>query len=104
MSDGFHPDLWTGSAVLAVLTSRLSRTRVLVMALFWFCLANIGSALVPTFPLLLLMRILAGSCAAIHSPLAYATSTQLAPPEKRGRALALVVSGFTLATVLGSPL
>jgi DHA1 family inner membrane transport protein len=90
--------------VFAALTSRWSPPRVLVIALFGFCLANVGSALAPTFSLLLLTRILAGACAATHSPLAYATSTQLAPPEKRGRALALVVSGFTLATVLGSPL
>ena len=93
-----------GAPVLAALTSRWSRNRVLVMTLFGFCLANIGSALAPTFPLLLLTRMLAGACAATHSPFAYATSTQLAPPEKRGQALALVVSGFTLATVLGSPL
>jgi predicted MFS family arabinose efflux permease len=93
-----------GAPVLAALTNRWSRTRVLVIALFGFCLANVGSALAPTFPLLVLTRILAGGCAATHSPLAYATSTQLSPPEKRGQALALVVSGFTLATVLGSPL
>lgn len=93
-----------GAPIFAALTSRWSPPRVLVIALFGFCLANVGSALAPTFPLLLLTRILAGGCAATHSPLAYATSTQLSPPEKRGQALALVVSGFTLATVLGSPL
>jgi DHA1 family inner membrane transport protein len=93
-----------GAPVFATLTSRWSSPRVLVIALCGFCLANVGSALAPTFPLLLLTRILAGGCAATHSPLAYATSTRLSPPEKRGQALALVVSGFTLATVLGSPL
>ncbi len=93
-----------GAPVLAVLTHRWPRNRVLITALGTFCLVNVGSALAPTFPLLLLMRILAGGCAALHTPLAYTTATQLSPPEKRGKALALVVSGFTLATVLGSPL
>ena len=93
-----------GAPVFATLTSRWSSPRVLVIALCGFCLANVGSALAPSFPLLLLARILAGGCAATHSPLAYATSTRLSPPEKRGQALALVLSGFTLATVLGSPL
>ncbi|HZR41027.1 MAG TPA: MFS transporter [Ktedonobacteraceae bacterium] len=83
----FTLTLWTGSA------------RVLVLALFGFCLANIGSVLAPTYPLLLLTRILAGACAAAHAPLACATSTQLAPPEKRGRALALVAG---LGFVVGS--
>ena len=93
-----------GAPVLAALISRFPRNRILVIALGGFCLANVGSALAPTFPLLLLTRVLAGACAATHSPLVYATSTQFAPPQKRGQALALVVSGFTLATVLGSPL
>src|SRR5215469_15098548 len=79
-----------GAPVFAALTNRWPRTRVLVIALFGFCLANVGSALAPTFSLLVLTRIVAGACAATHAPLAYATSTQLAPPQKRGRALALV--------------
>ncbi len=88
-----------GAPVLAALTSRWSSKRVLISALGAFCLANVGSALAPTFPLLVLTRILAGCCAATHTPLAYTTGTQLAPPQKRGQALALVASGFTLATV-----
>lgn len=96
MSDSLTLTYGLGVPVLAALTSRWSRTRVLVFALFGFCLANIGSALAPTFPLLVLTRMLAGACAATHSPLAYATSTQLAPPEKRGRALArlLLIAGL----------
>lgn len=90
--------------VLAVLTNRWPRQRVLIVALGAFSLANLGSALAPNFPLLLLTRLSAGCCAATYSPLAYATATQLSSAEKRGQALALVVSGFTLATVLGSPL
>jgi MFS transporter, DHA1 family, inner membrane transport protein len=90
--------------VLAVLTNRWPRQRVLIVALGAFSLANLGSALAPIFPLLVLTRLLAGCCAATYSPLAYMTATQLSPAEKRGQALALVVSGFTLASVLGSPL
>ena len=90
--------------VLAALSSRWVRNRVLIIALGAFCLANVGSALAPTFPMLLLTRILAGCCAATYSPLAYTTSTQLSPSEKRGQALALVAGGFMLATAFGSPL
>ncbi len=93
-----------GAPILAALTGRWSPTRVLMAALGAFCLANVGSALSPTFPLLLLTRILAGCCAATYAPLAYTIGTSLAPPEKRGQALALVVIGLTSATVLGSPL
>ncbi len=93
-----------GAPVLVVLTGSFSRNRVLLAALGAFCLSNIGSALAPNFPALLLTRILVGCCAAVFGPLAYTIGATLAPPEKRGQALALVASGFTLSTVLGLPL
>lgn len=93
-----------GAPVLAAFTGRWSAHRMLIIALGAFCLANIGSALAPTFFPLLLTRVLAGCFAAIYAPLAYTIGTSLAPPEKRGQALALVVIGLTVATVLGSPL
>lgn len=93
-----------GAPVLSALTGRFPRNQVLVASLTAFCLVNVGSALAPTFPLLLLTRLLAGCCAATYAPLAYTIGASLAPPEKRGRALALVVLGLTVATVFGSPL
>jgi predicted MFS family arabinose efflux permease len=93
-----------GAPFLAALISRLPRNRALIGALALFCLANVGSALAPTFPLLLLSRVLTGLFAATYAPLAYATATSLAPREKRGQALSLVVIGLTVATVIGSPL
>jgi MFS transporter, DHA1 family, inner membrane transport protein len=93
-----------GAPILAALTSRWSRNRVLIGAIGLFCLANVGSALAPTFSILMLTRILAGCFAATFAPLAYTVGISLAPPAKRGQALAMVVIGLTLATVLGSPL
>ncbi len=90
--------------VLAALAGRWSRNRVLVIALAAFCLSNIGSALAPTFTILMLTRILTGCFAALYAPLAYTTGTTLAVPEKRGQALSLVLGGLVIATVLGSPL
>jgi predicted MFS family arabinose efflux permease len=93
-----------GAPVLAALTGRFSRNQVLMVALAAFALVNIGSALAPNFSLLLFTRLLAGCCAALYAPLAYTVGTSLAPAEKRGQALALVVLGLTVATVFGSPL
>ncbi len=93
-----------GAPVLAALTGRWSRNRVLVGALGLLGLANLASALSPSFPRLLLTRILAGCFAATYAPLAYAVGVSLAPPARRGLALALVVIGLTTATALGAPL
>jgi MFS transporter, DHA1 family, inner membrane transport protein len=93
-----------GAPLLAALTSRWSRNRVLIGSLGLLCLANIASALAPTFPILLLTRILAGCFAATYAPMAYTIGISLAPPARRGQALALVVIGLTGATIIGSPL
>jgi predicted MFS family arabinose efflux permease len=93
-----------GAPLLAALVGRWPRQRALMVALGAFCLFNVASALSPNFTVLLLTRILVGCCAAVFGPLAYTIGASLAPLEKRGRALALVASGLTIATVLGSPL
>lgn len=93
-----------GAPFLAALTGRWSPNRVLIGALGLFCLANIASALAPSFSVLMITRILTGCFAASYSPLAYTIGTSLAPAEKRGQALGLVIIGLTVATVIGSPL
>jgi predicted MFS family arabinose efflux permease len=87
----------------AALTSRWSRNYVLVGSLLLFCLANVLSAIAPSFVMLMFSRILAGIFACTYVPLAYATAGSLAPEGKRGQAIALVVIGITIATALGSP-
>jgi predicted MFS family arabinose efflux permease len=93
-----------GAPILAAATAQWPRHRVLIGALGLLGLANLASALSPSFPVLLLTRILAGCFAATYTPLAFAIGIELAPPAKRGLALALVVSGLNVATVLGAPL
>ncbi|MEC3953533.1 MFS transporter [Nocardia sp. CDC153] len=93
-----------GSPVLATLTARLPRRTLLVSALLVLALANLGSALAPTFAILLVTRILAALGAAAFTPNAGAVASALVSPEKRARALAVVVGGLTIATALGVPL
>ena len=65
--------------VLAATTGRWPRQRVLIGALGLLGLANLASALSPSFPLLLLTRLLAGCFAATYTPLAFAVGIELAP-------------------------
>jgi DHA1 family inner membrane transport protein len=90
--------------VLVALAGRWPSNRVLIGALGAFCLTNVGAALSPTFTLLFIMRVLSGCFAALYSPLAYAIGISLAPPEKRGQTLSLILGGSTVATILGGPL
>ncbi|GAA0951075.1 MFS transporter [Nonomuraea longicatena] len=90
--------------VLATMTARLPRRTLLVAALAVLTLANLGSALAPTFPLLLATRVVAAAGAAAFTPNAGAVAAALATPEARGRALATVIGGLSVATAVGVPL
>ncbi|MGY0060676.1 MFS transporter [Streptomyces sp. LZ34] len=90
--------------VLATVTARWPRRGLLLTALAFFTAANALSALAPTYPLLLATRVLAAAGAALYTPTANAVATSLVPPERRGRALATVLGGMTVATALGVPL
>ncbi|MEU1671877.1 MFS transporter [Streptomyces roseifaciens] len=90
--------------VLAAATARWPRRRLLLTALAVFTAANAVSALAPDYPTLLATRVLAAAGAALYSPNASAAATTLVPPERRGRAIATVLGGMTVATALGVPL
>lgn len=93
-----------GAPVLAALTSDLARKRLLVISLVCFAGANVLAALAPSFGVLMLARILAAASAGLYTPNASAAAVALAPAEQRGRALAVVTAGLSVATVLGVPL
>src|SRR5262249_44791901 len=65
--------------------------------------ANLASALAPTYALLMGSRVLLALTACILFPGAAGMASGLVPAERRGRALAIVVAGVTLATALGVP-
>ncbi|MFE7190450.1 MFS transporter [Kitasatospora sp. NPDC057595] len=92
------------SPVLATLAARLPRRRLLVGALVGLALANLASALAPDFAVLLASRVAAAAAAAAFTPNAGAVAAFLVRPQRRARALAVVVGGLTVATALGVPL
>lgn len=92
------------SPLLATVTGRWERRRVLVAALLVSTLGNALAAFAPTYELLLGTRILAALGAAAFTPVAIAVAAALNPPERRGRAVAMVFGGLTFALILGVPM
>ena len=89
--------------LLAGITGALPRKPLMLAALGLFVLANLASAAAPTLALLLVARVAAGLGAALYTPNASAAATALVEPARRGRALAMVLGGLTVGTVLGVP-
>ncbi|MGQ0575815.1 MAG: MFS transporter [Pseudonocardia sp.] len=93
-----------GAPALAVLTGTWERRALLVAALVIGAAGNLLCALAPSYPMLLAGRVVAALGAAVLTPGATAVATQLAAPQLRGRAVAAVYGGITLALVVGVPL
>lgn len=83
---------------------RIERKRALLALYAGFCLATFSCALAPGFHLLLFARVAAGAFGGVASSIVTAIVGDVVPPERRGRGMAIVMSGFPLASVLGVPL
>lgn len=88
----------------ASLTRSVCRRTVLLGALAAFIAGNTVSAAADQYPVLLGGRILAAAGAASFTPPASAVAFALVPEQRRARALAVIVAGFTVATALGVPI
>lgn len=93
-----------GAPVLAVLTAGLERKRLLAIAMGGFALANLLAALAPGYVGLMGARLLLALSASTFMPAASGYAAGLGGPERRGRALSMVIGGLTVAIIAGVPL
>lgn len=91
------------SAPLLASVLRANAKFLLLLAMVVFTLGNVASAMAESFAPLLISRLVSGVGAGLYSPLAAAAAASLVPPERRGRALSVVLAGLSLGTVIGVP-
>lgn len=91
------------SPVLVSVTGAFGRRRVIAAGMALFGLGAAASALAPGEGWLYAARILAAAGAGITTPVMAAVAAGLAPPERRGKVLATVFAGLTVAMVVGVP-
>ncbi|WP_426561520.1 MFS transporter [Angustibacter sp. McL0619] len=92
-----------GAPLLAVLTARVSRTRLLLVLMAAFSLGNIASALAPTYETLLVARFAAGLPHGAYFGIASLVAASMVDPSRRGRAVMMPLLGLTAANVIGVP-
>lgn len=92
------------SPLLATATGRFDRRPVLLAGMAVFVAGMAAQAAGPTYGTVMAGRVLAGIGAAAYQANAYAVAIVIAPPERRGRALAVVAAGTSLANIAGVPL
>ncbi|MEU2507458.1 MFS transporter [Streptomyces sp. NPDC007863] len=100
----FALTLALSAPVTGALTGGLDRRSALLVALGVFVVGNAVTALGTTYGVVMAARVVTAVGASAITAAASSTAAALAPPERRGRALAFVLGGLTLATALGMPL
>ena len=93
-----------GALFLVMATSKLNRKKVLLSAIFVFILGNMLAFFSHHFVLLLLSRVIMAMSGGLYIVVATNYAAQIAPPEKKGSAMATVITGFTVSLVLGVPI
>jgi MFS transporter, DHA1 family, inner membrane transport protein len=92
------------SPIIAVVLPRWSRTVLIVGGLGVFVVGVVIAAVSPDYLVFTIGRIVAAVGGAALVPTATAAGAAITPPAKRGRAIAVVGIGFTLASAIGAPL
>ncbi len=92
------------SPVSTVMAAGLRRRSTLLVAMTLFTAGNIVAAMSSSFATLMIARILMAVASGLYVPGANSLAGVIVAPEKRGRALAIVSGGMTIAIALGLPL
>ncbi|QNK70200.1 MFS transporter [Variovorax sp. PAMC26660] len=93
-----------GSPLMAALFARFGRRPLLITSLAAFSGLTLAAAMAHGFAQLALARVALGLVAGVFLPTASAVAAAMVSPALRGRALAIVTGGGTLAVALGVPL
>ncbi|RZI92900.1 MAG: MFS transporter [Variovorax sp.] len=93
-----------GAPVLAVLAAGWHRRALLIALMAVFAAGNFASAMAPDYLSLNLLRFATGFPHGTYFGVAALVAAALAPPDRRARAVGLVMLGLTGATLVGVPI
>ncbi|WP_039924530.1 Cmx/CmrA family chloramphenicol efflux MFS transporter [Amycolatopsis decaplanina] len=92
-----------GAPLLAIATLKVPRRATLMALLVVFGISHVVGALGSGYALLFATRVVSAVACAGFWAVAAATAVALVPAERRGRALAILVGGLTVANIAGVP-
>jgi DHA1 family inner membrane transport protein len=93
-----------GAPIIAVLAAKLPRQLLLLLLMTVFAVGNIASSVAPSFESFIVLRFLTGLPHGAYFGVAALVAASLVEPNKRTQAVARVMLGLTVATLVGTPL
>ena len=103
LTSAFAAGMMIGAPAMAALTRRLPVNGTLLGCVIVFALSHVVGALTPDFTVLFVTRVIAAIVNAGFLAVALGAATQLVAPDAKGRAVAVLLAGTTVATVAGVP-
>lgn len=95
--------VFVGAPIIAVLAAKVGRRALLIGLMAMFALGNGLSAMAPSYPLLILFRFLSGLPHGAYFGVAALVAASMVAENRRAQAVAMVMSGLTVATIIGVP-
>lgn len=92
-----------GALFLVMLTAKLERKQVMLYAMLAFIAGNLIAFASHHYSLLMASRIVLAMSSGLYTVIATHYAARLAQPDRRGNAIAVVMTGFSVSLVLGVP-
>ncbi|MEV6121668.1 MFS transporter [Streptomyces sp. NPDC052077] len=93
-----------GGPLMTVALVRIRPKPALMLLFAVFLVGNVLAAVAPSYAVMVVARVITGVASQAFFGVAISVAVRLSPPEIRGRALAVVLNGLMLGTLLGLPL
>jgi DHA1 family inner membrane transport protein len=93
-----------GGPILTALTIKLNKRTVLIGALVLCVAGNLVPVLTADYGLFLAARTLTGALHGLYVAVAFVVGISIVGPERMGRAIGVIISGFAVSAALGMPL
>ncbi|MEU3853981.1 Cmx/CmrA family chloramphenicol efflux MFS transporter [Streptomyces sp. NPDC029554] len=103
LTSGFAIGMIVGAPLVAALARTWPRRPALLGFVLVFAAAHAAGAVTTSFPLLFATRVVAALTNAGFLAVALTAAAGLVSPDRKGRALAVLLSGTTVATIAGVP-
>ncbi|MHC5704273.1 MFS transporter [Streptomyces tirandamycinicus] len=93
-----------GVPFLVAWSRRINRRRLLTALLAVLAVGNLITSMAPTYPLILGTRLIMGFASGVFWAIGVSMAMRIVPERHANRAAAVVMSGISIATVVGIPL
>jgi len=100
---GYAIGIAIGGPLIAVATKKMPRKTLILLLGAAFTIGQVLCAIAPNFELLLAARVFVSVLHGTYFGIAAIVAVSLVPAEKRGFAVALILSGLTVSNILGVP-